>query len=153
MSEEVEIIKSQYSDTRLDQVIVILDRIAREQNTMRRLMSKFVNAMVEAESEVPEWYRRFCNTMHDLHDIKYMYEDVGVQVPEHILRECERLDDRHRQNLKKLNEEGGTYNKIRREMAADPENRWDHTRLLAKPNGGEDETRHGEQRREGEPGS
>jgi len=98
--------------------------------------------MVDAESEVPEWYRRFCNTMHDIHDIKYMYEDVGTVVPPHILRECERLDDRHRQNLKRLNEEGGTFNKIRREMAADPENRWDHTRLL--PRGDSDETRKSE---------
>ena len=124
----------------LEQMIVQLDRIAREQKTTRELMSKFVNAMMDAESEMPEWYRRFTNGMHDVHDIKYMYEDVGITVPPHILRECERLDDRFRQVLDRLNSEGGTFNKIRREMAADPLNRWDHTRLLPKPNGDDNET-------------
>ena len=123
----------------LEQMIVQLDRIAREQKTTRELISKFVYAMVdEAESEIPEKYRRFTNAMHDIHDIKYMYEDVGSSVPTHILRACERFDDRFRQIERDMNAEGGVFNKIRREMAADPENRWDHTRLLA--NGGQDET-------------
>ena len=29
--------------------------------------------------------------------------------------------------------DGGTFEKVRREMAQDPENRWDHTRQLTKP--------------------
>ena len=122
----------------LEQMIVQLDRIGREQKTTRELISKFVNSMIEAESEIPEKYRRFTNAMHDIHDIKYMYEDVGSSVPQHILRACERFDDRFRQIERDMNAEGGVFNKIRREMAADPENRWDHTRLLA--NGGQDET-------------
>ena len=123
----------------LEQMIVQLDRIAREQKVTRELVSKFVYAMVdEAESEIPEKYRRFTNAMHDIHDIKYMYEDVGSSVPQHILRACERFDDRFRQMERDMNAEGGVFNKIRREMAADPENRWDHTRLLT--NGGPDET-------------
>jgi hypothetical protein len=115
------------------------ERIAREQKTMRELMSKFVNFMADAESEMPEWYRRFTNAMHDVHDIKYMYEDVGIVVPPHILRECERLDDRFRQVLNRLNIQGGAFEKIRREMAADPLNRWDHTKLLEKPKENENE--------------
>jgi hypothetical protein len=125
----------------LEQMIVQLDRIGREQKTMRELMSKFVNYMVEAESEMPEWYRRFTNGMHDVHDIKYMYEDVGTAVPSHILRECERLDDRFRQVLDRMNKQGGAFEKIRREMASDPLNRWDHTKLLSKPEEVIDETR------------
>src|SRR6516162_5594689 len=118
----------------LEQMIVQLDRIAREQKTTRELISKFVYAMVdEAEREIPEKYRRFCNAMHDIHDIKYMYEDVGSSVPQHILRACERFDDRFRQIEKDMNAEGGAFNKIRREMASDPNNRWDHTRFLSKP--------------------
>jgi hypothetical protein len=125
----------------LEQMIVQLDRIAREQKTTRELMSKFVNYMADAESEMPEWYRRFTNGMHDVHDVKYMYEDVGAAVPSHILRECERLDDRFRQVLDRMNAQGGAFEKIRREMAADPLNRWDHTRLLTKPQETENETR------------
>ena len=122
----------------LEQMIVQLERIGREQKTTRELISKFVNAMIEAESEIPEKYRRFTNAMHDIHDIKYMYEDVGSSVPQHILRACERFDDRFRQIERDGNKEGGVFNKVRREMASDPENRWDHTRLLT--NGGPDET-------------
>ena len=129
----------------LEQMIVQLDRIAREQAETRKLISKFVHAMVnEAEAEIPEKYRRFCNAMHDIHDIKYMYEDVGSSVPPHILRACERFDDRFRQIEKDMNAEGGTFSKIRREMASRDdaaENRWDHTRLLYPPKEKADETR------------
>ena len=118
----------------LEQMIMQFDRIAREQTETRKLISKFVYAMVEeAESEIPEKYRRFCNAMHDIHDIKYMYEDVGSSVPPHLLRACERFDDRFRQIEEEYNAEGGVFNKIRRKMASDPNNRWDHTRLLYPP--------------------
>jgi hypothetical protein len=129
----------------LEQVIVQLDRIAREHKTTRELMSKFVYAMIDnAEAEVPEFMRRFANYMHDIHDIKYMYEDVGVPVPIHVLRECERLDDRYRQLLMKLHTDGGAFEKVRREMAEDPANRWDHTRFLEKPKENGDEARKSE---------
>jgi hypothetical protein len=62
-----------------------------------------------------------------------MYEEHGHPIPDYILRELERLDDRYRQLLKELHLDGGTFEKVRREMAEDPENRWDHTRLLYKP--------------------
>jgi len=109
------------------------DRIARELKTQRELLTTLVQFMREAESEIPEYMRRFMNYMHDLQDIKYMYEDLGHQVPEHHKREAERCDDRFRQLLKKLHTDGGQFEKVRQEMAADPENRWDHTRLLYPP--------------------
>ena len=115
---------------------VHLERIAREMKTMRELLSRVINYIVDAESEVPEKMRRFMNYMHDLHDIKYMYEELGHAVPAHHLREMERCDDRFRQLVGEQNAEGGTFNKVRREMANDPENRWDHTRLLTKPKEG-----------------
>lgn len=112
---------------------VYLERISREMTTIRQLMSKVVNYIADAETEVPERIRRFMNYMHDVHDVKYMYEEQGVDVPIWILRELERLDDRYRQVLSELNAEGGAFNKVRRDMAADPMNKWDHTRLLAAP--------------------
>ena len=125
---------------------VQLDRIAREMKTIRELMSKVIFYISEAESEVPEKMRRFMNYMHDLHDIKYMYEELGHVVPPHQLREMERCDDRFRQLMVEQNAEGGTFNKVRREMAKDSKNnRWDHTRFLtdqtAKQKEAEDETR------------
>ena len=116
-----------------DELLVELNRQARELTTMRELLSKVVNYMIDAESEVPEKMRRFINYMHDVHDVSYMYEEHGHPVPGHILREMERCDDRYRQLLAVQNTEGGTFEKVRREMAADPENRWDHTKLLSKP--------------------
>lgn len=110
-----------------------LKNIRRELTTIRTLTSQYVNAMVSAESEIPESVRRFVTYMHDIHDVTYMYEQRGLPIPEWILREMERCDDRYRQLLDTLHTDGGTFERIRREMAKDPLNRWDHTRLLNKP--------------------
>jgi hypothetical protein len=109
---------------------VTLERIARELKTIREAVLQAINHENEAEGEIPEKMRRFVTYMHDIHDISYMYEERGHEVPQHILREMERCDDRFRQLIKELHLDGGTFEKVRREMAADPENRWDHTRLL-----------------------
>lgn len=110
-----------------------LDQMGRDIKTMRELLSKVVNAMVDAESEVPEKMRRFIMYMHDIHDIKHLYEELGLMVPPYIMREAERCDDRFRQLLTELHTDGGAFEKVRAEMAKDTENRWDHTRLLSKP--------------------
>ena len=107
--------------------------LRREMTTIRKLLGEVISYIRDAESEIPEKIRRFMNYMHDLHDIKYMYEELGHNVPEHHKREMERCDDRFRQIIAEQNMEGGAFSKIRREMAADPENRWDHTRQLPKP--------------------
>ena len=113
----------------------LLFRIARELANLRQQNTELLSFMRDAETEVPESLRRFANYMHDVHDIKYMHEEHGQPPPEHILDELRRLDDRYRQILKTHNTDGGAIEKIRREMASDPENRWDHTRLLSKPEG------------------
>ena len=116
-----------------DSTKVLLQRIARELTTIRQQTTQVIAFIRDAESEIPEKMRRFMNYMHDLHDIKYMYEELGHTVPDHQLREMERCDDRFRQLMAEQNAEGGAINKVRREMAADPMNRWDHTRQLPKP--------------------
>ncbi len=120
---------------------VYLERLSREMKTIRELLTKVVFYIGEAEKEVPEKMRRFMNYMHDLHDIKYMYEELGHAVPEHHKHELERCDDRFRQLILEQNKEGGTFNKVRREMASDPLNRWDHIRHLPKPKENQVETR------------
>lgn len=117
-----------------------LANVLKELTTIRKLCSQAVNAMVEAEREVPEKMRRFMNYMHDLHDVKFMYEELGHPVPQHLARELERCDDRYRQLLKELHTDGGAFERIRREMAEDPNNRWDHTKLLTNQKGPSDET-------------
>jgi citrate synthase len=116
-----------------EEVVAILRSIRQETSANKELMQKLVHALVhQAETEVPEFMRRFANYMHDLHDIRYMYEELGQAVPRHLLYEMERCDDRFRQLLEKLHKDGGAFEKVRREMAADPTNRWDHTRFLPK---------------------
>jgi hypothetical protein len=108
----------------------LLFRIARELTVMRQQNTELLKFFRDAEVEVPESLRRFANYFHDVHDIKYMYEEHGQRPPQHILDEIERLDDRYRQILKRMNEGGGAIEKIRREMADDVENRYDHTKQL-----------------------
>lgn len=119
--------------------IVLLQRIARELTTIRQHTTTVIGYVRDAEADMPERYRRFVNAFHDVHDIKYMYEEHGQPVPEYILSEIRRMDDRYRQILKELNAEGGIFNKVRREMSKDPENRWEHTRQLAPPKESKDE--------------
>lgn len=112
---------------------VYLERIAQEMKTIRELISKLSFAMTEAESEIPEKIRRFVMYMHDIHDVTFMYESRGLVIPSYIAREMERCDDRFRQLLDEMHTDGGAFEKVRREMAADPNNKWDHTALLSKP--------------------
>lgn len=105
-------------------------QIAKNLKVIRDLLSKFVNAQVEAETEVHEKMRRFIMYFHDMHDIKNLYVEHGLEVPGYILREVERCDDRLRQLLDEAHTDGGTFEKVRRGMAKDTANRWDHTRAI-----------------------
>jgi len=111
---------------------VYLERMSKEMTLIRQMLTKVVNAMTEAESEIPEKMRRFANYYHDIVHIKGEYVTLGIPAPPHVDREMERCDDRFRQLLNELHLDGGVFEKVRREMAEDPENRWDHTRLLTK---------------------
>jgi len=112
---------------------VYLERISEDMKLVRKMLVKVVNYMVDAESEIPEKMRRFIMYFHDVHDVMNMYQEHGQEPPEHIKSEARRCDDRYRQLLQELHLDGGTFEKVRREMAEDPENRWDHTRQLTKP--------------------
>lgn len=114
-------------------VEVHLGRIARELKTIRELATTAVTYLRDAESEIPEKYRRFVNAFHDVHHVGWVYEEKGHPIPPHVLRELERLDDRYRQIIAEMNASGAAFDKVRREMASDPMNRWDHTRELPKP--------------------
>lgn len=111
---------------------VYLERIANDVKTIRELVSKSVNATHEAESEIPEKMRRFVMYMHDVHDIVNMYHELGHQAPQWVKLEMERCDDRFRQLLTEAHTDGGAFELVRREMAQDPDNRYDHTRQLTK---------------------
>lgn len=109
--------------------------IHEELKHIRQMMSKVINYIIDAESEVPEKMRRFIMYMHDIHDIVNMHTELGHPVPRHVLQEAERCDDRLRQLLTEMHTDGGAFEKVRAEMAKDPANRWDHTRQLTAPKG------------------
>lgn len=111
----------------------ILLRIARELKSIREEVRTAITAMRGAEAEVSEKMRRFVMYWHDLHDILNIFEERGHQAPPYVLREMERCDDRFRQLLEEAHEAGGTFEKVKREMAADVHNRWDHTKALPTP--------------------
>ena len=109
---------------------VYLKRIADDIKIIRIQMTEVMSYLRDAESEVSEKMRRFIMYAHDLHDVCFMYESRGQPAPEHVRREMERCDDRYRQLLKEAHEPGGTFEKVRRKMAGDQENRWDHDRQI-----------------------
>lgn len=108
----------------------LLLRIAQELKTIRENTSKAIFAMHEAESEIPERMRRFANYYHDIVHIKGEYHSLGLAAPKYIDEEMERCHDRFRQLLEQYHTDGGAFEKVRREMASDPLNRYDHTRQL-----------------------
>ena len=112
---------------------VILQRIARELTMIRQLATTAITYIRDAESEIPEKYRRFVNAFHDVHHIGWVYEEKGIPIPQHVRDELERMDDRYRQIISEMNAQGGPFDKVRREMASDPKNRWDHTKQLPAP--------------------
>ncbi len=114
----------------------LLLRIARELKTIRENTGKALFAMHKAEAEIPEFMRRFGNYFHDIVHIKGEYVTLGITPPKWLDEEMERCHDRMRQALAELHTDGGEFEKIRRKMAEDPLNRYDHTRQLPKPTNG-----------------
>ena len=108
---------------------VYLERISRDLKTLLKLTSELVAFQRDAEAEIPEFMRRFANYMHDLHDIAYMFTEVGQEPPQWIKDEMMRCDDRLRTLLKREHAEG-TFAKVRAEQAKEEDNRWDHTKAL-----------------------
>lgn len=110
-----------------------LKTIRQEMTTIRKQMSDVVFYMREAQAEVPEKIRRFVTYFHNMHDIKNLFTEHGLEVPKYIDAEVMRCDDRLRQLLTELHTDGGAFEKIRREMANDTDNRWDHSRSICGP--------------------
>jgi septation ring formation regulator EzrA len=111
-----------------------LARMAKDIQALRSMMTVVINHITEAESEIPEKMRRFMTYMHDLHDIKYMHEELGHSPPNYIMSELRRCDDRYRHLLEDLNTDTGTFERVRQEMTERGGNRWEHTRLFPKEN-------------------
>ena len=115
-----------------EEVLAALKIIARDIAAIRSLMTATTNAETDAEAEVPEKIRRFAMYMHDVHDFKNFYHEVGQEAPPYIMDELRRCDDRFRHLLDDLNTDQGAFERVRQEMTQRQGNRWDHSRLLPK---------------------
>lgn len=114
-----------------EEAVEYLKQIARDQRELLLHMREAVKYMKEAESEVPEKMRRFIMYFHDVHDLRDLYHQAGIEPPEHILKEIERCADRFRHLLEEYHSAGGTFEKVRREMSKKEGNRYDHSSLLS----------------------
>jgi hypothetical protein len=120
-------------ETELHSATVYLQRIAADIKIIRQQSTELLRAVRDAESEVPEKMRRFANYWHDVVHIKEAYVSLGIQAPRHVDHEMERCSDRFRQVLEELHGEDGAFEQVRRKMADDINNVYDHTKQLAKP--------------------
>ena len=107
-----------------------LQRMARDIQDLKGMVREGLNAMSQAEAEVPEMMRRFANYFHDVVHIKGEYVTLGLTVPPYVDREMERCADRFRHILEDLHQPGGKFEQVLRDMASRPGNRYDHTKLL-----------------------
>jgi hypoxanthine-guanine phosphoribosyltransferase len=114
----------------LTEIRDLMKNLARDQQTIKSNLLSVINYMHDAESEVPEKMRRFIMYFHDVHDLTSFYHEMGQQSPPWINREAERCADRFRHLVEDLEKPGETFEKVRREMASRPNNRYDHTKLL-----------------------
>jgi hypothetical protein len=121
--------------TALEEMVAYLKNASRDLQSLKSQVGEVINYIKDAESEVPERMRRFIMYMHDVHDVMNMYTEQGHVVPDYIMREAERCDDRYRHLLKDGNTDLGWIEKVRSEMTKEPGNRYDHTKLLASEKG------------------
>ena len=117
-----------------------LKNIARDIQSVKSMLAEVITYMKDAESEVPEKMRRFIMYMHDIHDVKHLYEELGIPAPDYIMREAERCDDRLRHLLQDLHADTGAFERVRQDMSKREGNRWDWDRQLMGP---KHETRNG----------
>jgi hypothetical protein len=136
-SEEIELAKKVIQDKVQHSEVVYLERMSRDMRDIRNMLVEVVKYMKDAEAEVSEKMRRFIMYFHDVHDIMWAYVEQGQEPPEYLRKEAMRCDDRYRQLLTEAHTDGGVFEKVRREMAKDDKNRWDHTKQLFGPTNGE----------------
>ena len=115
-------------------LIDLLKSIDSHLHVIQTGMASVLSHIRDAEAEVPARMQRFTNYTHDVQAILRMYREHGGESPAWVKAEAERCDDRYRQVLAELHLDDGAFAKVRREMAKDPANRWDHTKQLKGPN-------------------
>ena len=109
-----------------------LKRIADDMHALKTDLTKVLSYIAKAESRIPEDFRRLCMSFHDVHDVRNAYTEQGHQVPPHLDRIIEMLDDAFKHAVQDLEAPGGHFYKARQEIVKRGDYRYDHnTPLLA----------------------
>jgi hypothetical protein len=116
--------------------------MSRDIQQLRSQAQEALNAVKEAESEIPEKMRRFIMYFHDAHDILHLYHENGLEPPKWVQHEVERCADRFKHLVEDLHAPGETFDQVRKEMSTRGGNRYDWSKqLMAPPKEKIDETR------------
>ena len=107
-----------------------LAMLRRDMRSILLEMREVIKYMKEAESEIPEKIRRFMMYYHDLHDLKNLHHESGIEPPAYILREIERCHDRYRHILEEMHGDQGAFERVRQDMTQRGGNRYDYSKQL-----------------------
>ena len=117
-------------ESAIDKLVMYMERMSRDIRAIRGDLATALNSMREAEAEVPEKMRRFIMYYHDVHDIRNLFHESGIEPPREVNSEIERCTDRFIHLVHDLFDDNGVFEKVRQEMAERHGNRYDHKRLL-----------------------
>jgi hypothetical protein len=92
------------------------DAILAELRKISDKLTSVLDAVARAESEVPEYMRRFVMYYHDIIHIREAHVQLGLDVPDHINHEIERVSDRMKQLVDMEHNQGGTFHRVMEDM-------------------------------------
>lgn len=85
-----------------------------------------LGAIARAEQEIPEYLRRAMMYYHDLIHVIGEWKALGHQAPKDLEIELERTHDRILHCIEDENQQGGTFERIRKEITDRGGHRYDH---------------------------
>ena len=118
-------------DSAIDKMVMYMERISRDIRVLRNDITKVVVYMEKAERLIPEEMRRFIMYYHDVHDIRHLYHEHGLEPPPEVNSEIERCADQFVQMIREYHSDGGVFEKSRADLAEKAGNYYNHTRKLA----------------------
>lgn len=104
-----------------------LKRISDDLSAMRKQFEKLFVYLDRAESRVPEDFRRLSMVFHDVHDVRYAYTELGLEVPPYLDRVIELMNDAFKHAVQDLEAQGGQFHKARQDIVKRGDYRYDHS--------------------------
>ena len=90
--------------------------VLEELRKITKQLASVLGAIEKAESEVPEYMRRFVMYYHDIVHIREAHVQLGLTPPKSIDYEIERCSDRMAQLVDSEHNQGGTFHRVMEDM-------------------------------------